>query len=195
MAVRLIIGAKETAQPGWISTDLRSAQAPLDMRDAAAWARYFQPETIQNILCEHALEHLWPEEAEAACRNFYRYLKRGGRVRIAVPDANNPDPHYQEHSRPGGAYQWLARLVHYSPDEPMHKTHWDFQSLCALLSRVGFQPVLLEWFDAAGRFHRNAWNREAGDVRRCLNSPYNLEVYQRWLGFQNLSLIVDGVKQ
>jgi predicted SAM-dependent methyltransferase len=194
MALNVIIGARETAQPGWISTDLRSNEAPLDMRRAEDWAKRFAPGSIDRILLEHALEHVWPEEAEEACRNFYRYLKPGGRVRIAVPDAFNPDPHYQEHSRPGGLYQWIARLFHYAPDEPMHKTHWDFQSLSAMLGRVGFQVVLLEYFDAAGRFHRNAWSREDGDVRRCYGSEMNVNLYLRWLGFQNLSLIVDAVK-
>ena len=194
MDLNVIIGAKETAQPGWISTDLRSQEAPLDMRDSGAWARYFRESSIDRILAEHCIEHLWPEEAEAALRNFHRYLKKGGRVRIAVPDANNPSPAYQQHSRPGGPWQWFARLVHYSPFEPMHKTHWDFQSLCALLSRTGFKPVLLEWFDAAGRFHHNPWRKEDGEVRRCFNSPYNKETYERWLGFQNLSLLVDGIR-
>jgi predicted SAM-dependent methyltransferase len=194
MALNVIIGARETAQPGWVSTDLRSDVAPLDMRDGASWARYFAPDSIDRILCEHVLEHLWPEEAMTAFWNFHKYLKRGGRVRIAVPDANNPDPRYQEHSRPGGAWQWFARLVHYAPDEPMHKTHWDFQSLSALLERAGFRPVLLEWFDAAGVFHRNAWDKADGDVRRSFNSDYNVNYWQAWLGWQNLSLIIDAFK-
>lgn len=164
------------------------------MRRVEDWAKYFREGSIDNILIEHCLEHVYPEDAEIALRNMYRYLKRGGRVRIAVPDANNPDPAYQDHSRPGGTGQWIGRLFHIPADAPMHKTHWEFQSLCALLSHIGFRPVLLEFFDAAGVFWRRPWNKADGDISRSYDSEYNRTVYLPWLGFQNLSLLCNAYK-
>jgi predicted SAM-dependent methyltransferase len=193
MALNLIIGARDDAHAGWLSTDLRSKDAPLDMRRAEDWARYFQPGTIDRILAEHTLEHLWPEEAEAACRNFYSYLKSGGRVRIAVPDAFNPNPNYQAMCRPGSPGRWLSRLFMYAPNEPEHKTHWDFQSLSAMLARVGFDVRLLEYHDAAGVFHRNAWSIGDGALKRYFGSEYN-KWFRFCFGYENLSLIVDAVK-
>jgi predicted SAM-dependent methyltransferase len=193
MALKVIIGAREDTHAGWISTDLRSTEAPLDMRRAEEWGKYFAPGTIDRILAEHTLEHLWPEEAEIACRNFYSFLKRGGKVRIVVPDAFNPNPNYQAMCRPGSAGRWLSRLFMYAPNEPEHKTHWDFQSLAAMLQRVGFRPHLLEYFDAGGQFHRNAWSSEDGVVKRHYGSEYNA-TFRTWFGYENLSLIIDAVK-
>jgi predicted SAM-dependent methyltransferase len=192
--IKVIVGARTTTQPGYISTDLRSNEAPLDMRRAEDWAKYFREGSISQVLAEHCIEHLWPEEAEASLRNVYRYLKRGGKIRIAVPDKNNPDPAYQAHSAPGGSGRWIARLFYDEPNEPSHLVHWDFQSLSALLSHVGFRPVLLEFFDAAGVFWRRPWSKEDGDILRSYGSEYNRTVYLPWWGFENLSIVIDGYK-
>ncbi len=181
--------------PGWVSTDLRAdAAAPLDVRRSGDWARSFAPSSIDRIVAEHVIEHMSHSDARAALCNIKRFLKPGGHVRIAVPDAFNPNPAYQEHSRPGGKGQAWARLLFYADDEPPHVEHYDYQSLSALLEEVGLEPRLLEWHDEAGVFRRNQWSLEDGPVRRYYDSPYNRNVYLPFHGFQNLSLIVDGVK-
>ena len=194
MATQLVIGAKETTYPGWQSTDLRAPDAPLDVRRRGDWSRAFPPESIDRIVAEHMLEHMTMPEALAALCNAREFLKPGGRIRVAVPDAFNPDPVYQEHSRPGGRGQAWARLFFYAPDEPEHKTHFNYKTLSALMERAGLAPQLVEWFDERGQFHRNPWSLDDGPVRRYYNSPYNLSTYLFWHGFQNLSLIVDGIK-
>lgn len=192
--MNLVVGAKQTEFPDWISTDLRSPGARLDVRRAEDWARHFAPNSINRIVAEHCLEHMVYADGLAALCNIMRYLKSGGHVRIAVPDAFNPDLTYQEHCRPGGKGQAWARLFFYAEDEPEHIVHYNYQTLSALMKRAGLQPLLLEYHDEHGVFHRNPWKLEDGPVRRYYNSPYNLNVYQPFHGFQNLSLIVDGVK-
>lgn len=192
--MKLIVGAKDTAAGGWVSTDKRHPGAPLDVRRPEDWARVSPPASVDRILAEHVLEHMTLADAQVALCNMFRAVKPGGIARIAVPDANNPDPVYQEHCRPGGRGQSWARLLFYQADEPEHKTHFDYKTLSELMRRAGFEPRLLEWFDEHGQFHRNPWSLADGPVRRYYNSPYNLQVYLPFHGFQNLSLIVDGVK-
>jgi predicted SAM-dependent methyltransferase len=192
--MKLIVGAKATDYPGWLSTDLRARGGRLDIRRTEDWSRRFAPNSIDRAVAEHVLEHLTEEDAREGLRNVAAYLKPGGFIRIAVPDANNPDPTYQEHCRPGGKGQAWARLFFYADGEPEHKTHFDFQSLASLMQRAGLSPRLLEYHDAAGVFHRNAWNPNDAPILRHFNSPYNLRAYLPFHGFQNLSLIVDGVK-
>lgn len=192
--MNLIVGAKETNYPGWLSTDRRARGARLDIRSPQDWARSFPPASVDRIVAEHVLEHLTEDEALAALCNARSYLKPGGHIRIAVPDAFNPDANYQEHSRPGGKGQAWARLLLYANDEPEHKVHYNFQSLSELIERAGLTPRLLEYHDAAGVFHRNAWKQSDGPIRRYYNSPFNLKWYLPFHGFQNVSLIVDGVK-
>ena len=187
--INLIVGAKSQTQPGWISSDLGS----LDIRREADWAKHFAPNSIDRILCESCLEHMTFEDGLAACRNFYRYLKWGGRVRIAVPDANYRNAGYQFWSRPGGGGQLFSRLFVYAPHEPDHKVFYDFQTLPALMQRAGFRTQLLEYFDTEGRFHRGAWDYSGGEVTRSFGHP-RVARLKFWVGFDWLSLIVDGVK-
>lgn len=43
-------------------------------------------EMYQVVYCSHSLEHLYPHEVPRALAEFYRVLKKGGRVVILVPD-------------------------------------------------------------------------------------------------------------
>jgi predicted SAM-dependent methyltransferase len=190
----LVVGAKATSYPGWQSTDLRAEGARLDVRRAGDWSQNFAPDSVDRIVCEHVLEHMTVEDAQAALCHARRHLKPGGHVRVAVPDAFNPDPAYREHCRPGGRGQAWARLLFYAEDEPEHKVFYNYQTLSQLMKWAGLEPRLLEWFDERGQFHRNPWSLADGPVRRYYNSPYNLQVYVPFHGFQNVSLIVDGVK-
>ena len=72
----------------------------------------------------------------------FKYLKPGGRLRIAVPDANHPDPAYYEFVRPGG---WGT-----APDE--HKILYTYQTLGDMLRSVGYQVDLLEYCDEKKAF-------------------------------------------
>ncbi len=190
-AINLIVGAKSQTQPGWISTDIDA----LDIRRESDWSRHFAPGSIDRILCESCLEHMTFEDALAALQNFYGYLKpRTGRVRVAVPDANHPDPSYQFWSRPGGGGQLFSRLFIYAPHEPDHKVFYDFQTLPALMERAGFKTRLVEYFDAAGQFHKTEWGYADGAVTRSAGHP-RAKRFKRWMGFDWLSLIVDGFRQ
>jgi predicted SAM-dependent methyltransferase len=189
-AVNLIVGAKSQQQAGWISSDIDT----LDIRRAADWSRNFAPGSIDKILCESCLEHMSYADGLTALRNFYRYLKPGGRVRVAVPDANFRDESYQFWTRPGGGGQLFSRLFIYGPNEPDHKVFYDFQSLPALMQAAGFKVRLVEYFDAAGLFYHNPWSYEDGEVTRSYGHP-RVQRFKFWLGFDFVSLIVDGFKE
>lgn len=189
---RLIVGAKETSQPGWISTDVRAGKPKLDIRNYQDWLNYAEPETLDRILCEHVLEHLSVSDALKAIQNFCTFLKPNGFARIAVPDALNPNENYQEWCRPGGSGQRFFKTFIYERDEPDHQVHYNFQSLSMLIREVGLYPHPLEWFDSRGQFHKVAWRKSDGDVLRSYDSEYSKHHFL--LGFQNLSLIIDAVK-
>jgi predicted SAM-dependent methyltransferase len=58
-SMKVITGARGTAQPGWQSFE----RSQLDIRDRAQWARLFPPNSIDAVLSEHVLEHLTFDEA------------------------------------------------------------------------------------------------------------------------------------
>jgi predicted SAM-dependent methyltransferase len=122
------------------------------------WHRFFADRSVDAILAEHVWEHLTPEDASKAARTCYRFLRPSGRLRIAVPDGNNPAPEYIAAVRPGGS----------GPGAQDHQQLFTVHSLSRLLEEAGFDVTPLEWFDENGEFHSRAWDPMDGFVRRSL---------------------------
>lgn len=150
--LRIVVGASGTAFPGWIATEY-----PLvDVADSRSLRRFFAPASVDAILAEHVWEHLSPDQAAAAARNCFWLLRRGGHLRIAVPDGLHPDKDYIAYVKPGG---------HGAGSED-HKVLYTFGTLTALLEKAGFAVTLLEWFDLHGKFHHRDWDPALGFVAR-----------------------------
>jgi predicted SAM-dependent methyltransferase len=190
--MKIIIGARRTSQPGWQGLE----RGQLDIRDRRQWTRLFPVNSLDAVLSEHVLEHLTFDEAIATASNIFEFLAPGGYWRIAVPDANNPDPIYQDMCRPGGTgrrtYDLWNRLF-YGSDEPGHKFHYNLASLSSLLLSEGFQVQPLEFYDDAGRFWRAPWSPEDGWIKRSSESSYLL-LDKFVAGCWNTSLIVDAIR-
>lgn len=100
--IRLVLGAAGTAFDGWVSTDIDI----LDIPSSINWRFLFKKGSINAILAEHVWEHLDDIAAKKAVKNCYRYLKKGGYLRIAVPDGFHPDPSYIEFVKPWWFRSW-----------------------------------------------------------------------------------------
>ena len=88
--LKSVIGSGGIYQKEWIPTGIET----INVSDSKTWSRFFKPNSLSAILGEHIWEHLSIEEAELALENCYRFLNKGGYVRIAVPDGFHPDPKY-----------------------------------------------------------------------------------------------------
>jgi predicted SAM-dependent methyltransferase len=174
-APRIIVGAGGHGQRGWIATDATS----LDLLHEADWRTVLAEGSVTAILAEHVWEHLEPSEALAAALRCRRYLRPGGRLRIAVPDGLHPDPAYREAVRPGGNGAGAAD----------HRMLYTYRSLAGLLGAAGFTVHLLEYWDAEGVFHMAAWEAADGHIRRSArHDRRNADGMLRYT-----SLIVDGI--
>lgn len=149
---RIVIGSGGIESEGWVSTD----QDILNLLHESAWASLLQTESLDAILAEHVWEHLSPDEAIAAGKTCFRYLKPGGRLRVAVPDGLHPDPVYVERVRPGGS----------GPGADDHKVLYTYAAFRDLFEEIGFDVVLYEYFDESGRFHFRDWDAADGLIRR-----------------------------
>jgi predicted SAM-dependent methyltransferase len=175
-SVNVIVGAGGVRYNNWFSTDYDI----LDVSTSNDWQRLFKPETIDRILAEHVWEHLSEKESQKALTECYRYLKPGGRLRIAVPDGFHPNPGYLEYVRPGGKGQ--------GSDD--HKLLYDYKSLSKELKLSKFKVELLEYWDENGRFHAVEWSSDDGHIHRSRRfDPRN-----RNGSLSYTSLIVDGRK-
>lgn len=153
----------------------------LDASKASDWQRLFGDEKLTHILAEHVWEHIPDEETRLSNQNCYDYLGKGGRLRIAVPDGNNPDKEYIEWVRVGG--------TGIGADD--HKILYTYDVMKARLEKAGFKVELLEYWDENGKFNYTDWSTDDGMIHRSRRfDPRN---QGGKLGYT--SLIVDGIKE
>src|ERR1700704_6233401 len=92
--IKLDLGAGQILRPGFIpmGRDHGSEIYPLPHAD----------QTVDEIVASHVLEHVPHREVAAVLRDWVRALKKGGKIRIAVPDfktiaedylTGKPQPH------------------------------------------------------------------------------------------------------
>ncbi len=203
---RLVIGAWSRYDEGWIPTQHEF----LDLTKPDDWAHFFQPDSIEAMLAEHVWEHITPEEGLEAAKTCYRYLRPGGYFRVAVPDGLHPDPEYIETVKVGvpgveagiSAAASTAITPELHGNAANHKALYTYRSLKELFEAAGFRVTLYEYFDEAGQFHSEEWNRELGTIWRSKRfDPRNktgqlTSVYPGTLGdyLSYSSIILDAVK-
>lgn len=171
--LKVILGAGQVMVDGWISTDADI----LDVTSRCAWRRLFLPHSIDRLLAEHVLEHLSDAQCMRALTECFRSLKKGGLLRIAVPDGYRKDQAYVEEV---------------SPPNDGHKLLFTVDDLAARLERIGFEVRPLEYFDATEQFHSQPWEEADGLVRRSVRYDTQ-ERFKRGVLYYT-SLIVDARK-
>ncbi len=160
----------------WFSCDINT----LDITDRTNWKRLLGPVRLNNIFAEHVWEHLTKEDVALANSNCYEFLKKGGRLRIAVPDGFHPDEAYIDHVKPNGT----------GPGADDHKALYNYRALRELLENEGFKTELLEYWDEEGKFHFREWSAENGKVIR--SRRFDQRNKNGKLNYT--SLIIDAVK-
>jgi len=173
---RLVVGASGVFEPGWIPTDVHT----LNLLTPKRWLLFFPYDSIHAILAEHVWEHLTLEQGKIAASTCFQFLKKGGYVRIAVPDGLHPQPSYIDYVKPGG--------TGIGADD--HKVLYTYKTLAGIFEAAGFKVSLLEYFDENGKFHYNAWNKEDGMIHR--SSRYDERNKDGVLNYT--SLIIDAIK-
>lgn len=159
--LRIIIGAGEQRWDGWVPTD----REQLDLLDRRCWEASFGTRRADAFLCEHVWEHLTEAEGRAAARLCFEFLKPGGFLRCAVPDANFPDPDDQVAVQVGGP----GPACHPAAD---HRIVYEYRRFSDVFVRAGFDVDLLEYCDESGRFHYHQWSLASGPIYRSLLMEY-----------------------
>lgn len=177
--LQVIIGAGQQAYEGWIPTH----KEQLNLLHREDWVELFGERRIDALLCEHVWEHLTEEEGRHAASICFEFLKPGGVLRCAIPDANFKNENYQNMVRIGGS----GPLDHPAAD---HKIVYDYRLFSSIFAEAGFEVVLLEYCDEQGRFHSIYWNLNDGQIfRSALSDPRNRDGKLEFV-----SLIVDARK-
>lgn len=177
--INIIIGAGATTQDGWISTQ----ESELDLLNEDDFARMFAQESVDAFLAEHVWEHMTLAEGRIAARTCYRYLKPGGYIRVAVPDANFRNEAYQQMVQIGGPGP---------ADHPAasHKIVYDYRTLVSVFEDAGYEVALLEYCDDHGDFHYRYWNPDDGRIGRS----YRFDTRNSAEHLGMVSIIIDAFK-
>lgn len=174
--IKVVIGSGGIYEKDWIPSEAHF----LNLLDESTWIKYFQENEIQYLLAEHVWEHLTLDQGKIASDICYKYLRNGGRLRVAVPDGFHKDQKYIDYVKPGGS----------GAGADDHKVLYNYETLSSVFTESGFEVELLEYFDSKKQFHGNKWGIDQGYVRRSLEHDK-----RNASGEPNYtSLIIDAIK-
>jgi predicted SAM-dependent methyltransferase len=166
ISYKFTLGAATVPQHGWNALNPREFLCV----DGQSLADEYTPcGKAITIVTEHWIDKLSPDERTLAFKKLHDILAPGGRVRIAVRDANFPDEEYQR-------------------KDPHHPA-MSLEDLIAELRTAGFTTRPLEWFDANGQFHKRPWQTAEGFIQRSKEFDNRNKDALNYT-----SLILDGVK-
>lgn len=97
-SLMLHIGCGKNYFDGWINIDNNSDNniSKLDLNWDMRKPLPFNDGSVDFIFNEHFLEHLTVDEGQKAIKDFLRVLKKGGVLRIAMPDLEDVVRSYQD---------------------------------------------------------------------------------------------------
>lgn len=172
----LVVGSSRVYQDGWLPSEWYF----LNLLKEEDWYGYFQENSINSILAEHVWEHLTYEEGKMAAGVCYKFLKKSGNLRIAVPDGFHPSTEYIDHVKIDGNGR--------GADD--HKVLYTYKLLGNLLKEVGFSIRVLEYYNENNEFNEIEWDDSLGIIHRSKKFGYvNRD------GIANYtSLIIDAKK-
>ena len=126
--MKLNIGGGDAKIPGFTNIDRKQGQE--------AYPLPHESGSVDEIRASHILEHFGFEDALDALREWHRVLRPGGRIMVAVPDAElcvslqDSDP------------KWMHYLMGGQTDEnDFHKSAWSRDRLREYLMCAGFADI------------------------------------------------------
>jgi len=186
--VKLHLGCGSVRIKGFINIDANYSSV-VDMVDNVRHLRKFKENSVDLIYASNVLEHLGRWEYMPALKRWYELLKKGGKLRLSVPDFEALCEYYLKTKDLNTMYcalyggQDIAGNFHY--------WCWDFDTLKKDLKSAGFTKIK--------RYDRN--KTEHADVRDwSLNyMPYkdsknNILPDKEWFKGKFVALNVEATK-
>ena len=139
--VRLHLGAGRKYFRDYINIDLKGPKLDLvqDIRTLP-----YGDETVDEILMIHVIEHIWATKVELYLKEYYRVLKKGGKLIMEAPDLRKVLEFFKQDDPPAGLtygalYGEGALKEGEREIEDMHKWCWTYSTLRQVAEKVGFK--------------------------------------------------------
>jgi len=143
----LNLGAGTLRYEGWVNADEYGFKRALRERSFAPdWMlditrTWNCPRDYWDGICsQHVIEHLTYSEAVHVFEECWRTLKPGAWLRVSVPDVKKYFTGYLERSRVIGGNEFPSPALAVSSLTQMHfhRSAWDGELMCTVLSALGF---------------------------------------------------------
>ena len=143
--VKLNLGCFKRKIPDFINIDIREDIRP-DLIDDVFALEKIKNNSVDLIYACHVLEHADYAESEKALKRWHQVLKKGGVLRLAVPDMEAHFAHYFYHKDLRALHSTLWGSQRHPYD--YHKNGWDFEKLKEDLTATGFKNIArYDWKD------------------------------------------------
>jgi len=136
--MKLHLGCGNKHIDGFINIDARKLPK-VDIVDDVKNLSKFSENSVDLIYACHILEHITRIEYTNVLTRWFKILKEGGVLRIAVPDIEKVFKHYQQYNdlRILRGFLWGGQSHGFN----YHYCGWDFKTLSEDLISVGFKNI------------------------------------------------------
>ena len=136
--IKLNLGCGPRQIHNYINVDIDPKTNP-DRVDDMRTLSTFKENEVELIYCSHVLEHFLIKETVPILKRWYKILKPGGILRVAVPDMDKVFRHYIYYKDlvKLHTFLWGSQEDHYQ----IHKSGWTFDTLKSILMSIGFTEV------------------------------------------------------
>ena len=101
----------------------------------------FNDESISEIYLCHVLEHFSFNDSNVLIKKLYKKLKKGGLIRISVPDFSKLQEIYEKSKNLDQIKYAIMGGQNYEND--FHKSIYDFKILSELLNKANFKDAIV----------------------------------------------------
>jgi predicted SAM-dependent methyltransferase len=138
---KLHLGCGSKFIPGFFHVD-GNEHEHLDVRGPVDKLPFLADDTVELIYACHLLEHFGRKEVDAVLAEWFRVLKPGGVLRLAVPDYEACAKLYVGGKLSKGLPEILGLMMGGQRDHyDFHKMAFDEASLSDLLKKAGFRET------------------------------------------------------
>lgn len=157
MTLNVHLGCWHRVIPNFVNVDLCD-MPHIDYKHAIDTLPMFEDNTVNLIYCSHSFEYFDRQEVPSVLAEWRRILRKGGVLRLAVPDFAALSQLYQSTGDISYVLGPLyGRMVIKTTNGPLalyHKTVYDYASLSALLEANGFANVRrYDWRETVHKDH------------------------------------------
>ena len=142
--LKLNLGCWHRHIPGWVHIDLCDLPH-IDYKSSIDDLSMFGNETVDLIYSSHSLEYFDRKQVGNVLREWARVLKKGGVLRVAVPDFDALLSVYKKTKELSKILGPLYGAMEISTENGVaklyHKTVYNFDSLSEILVSAGFSNV------------------------------------------------------